>query len=320
MRVHIQIVVVGLLALLLSAASISYAKAGGGTSSINGVLATYGFRHVPMERTGTNLFVRVSINGKPAALVVDTGSPFTTLDRNSIGAFRLYEAKTPLTLSSSIGKTDDYVGVSRLKSIELANIVLAYDTATVVDLSAMNRGMPVRTAGVFGLSHMRKLGAVIDCGRRVLYLNPRGSTRQSEADLNKFLTARGYVRVPMRVNPARHPEVQCRVNGLESKITVETAAFTTILEKKIAAKAGIRLADTGFSGEGVGKRTAAISVGIAKQFSLGTFQTQNQKLSAQEATFGVLGIDYLSAHDAVIDCGGMNLFLRHGSLARDRAD
>jgi hypothetical protein len=305
-----RIAIAGLFAFCLAGATIPEAQADE-AKSVGSLLANYHFRRVHMERTGADLFVRVSIDSRPATLVVDTGSPFTTLDRNTIAAYRLNEMQTSLGLNSSIGHTSEHVGLGRLRSIELANIVLSNDAFTVVDLSAMNSGKPVRAAGVFGLSHMRKLGAVIDCGQRALYLNPHGATPDSEAKLEKFLTSRGFVRIPIRVNPARLPEVDCRINGLESKIVIETAAFTTILEKQVAFRAGVRLAETGFRGEGVGKLSAAISSGLAKQFSVGTFQTQNQKLSAQEGSFAVLGIDYLSAHDAVIDCGGMTLFLRH---------
>ena len=304
-----RLIITGFFALCIAGGAIPEARADEG-KSISLLLANYHFRRVDMERTRANLFVRVTINSRRSTLVVDTGSPGTVLDRNTIAAYGLNETPTSMALNSSIGRTSDHVGFGKSMRIELANIILADDVVPIVDLSAMNRGTPVRAAGVFGLSHMRKLGAVIDCGQRALYLNPYGATSDSVAKLDKLLISRGFVRVPMRVNPARLPEVDCRINGLASKIVVETAAFTTILEKQVALRAGVRLAATGFSGEGVGKLSAAISSGLAKHFSVGSFQTQDQKLSAEEASFAVLGIDYLSAHDAVIDCGGMNVFLR----------
>jgi hypothetical protein len=113
----------------------------------------------------------------------------------------------------------------------------------------------------------------------------------------------------MWLNSSYLPVVGCRINTVGFNVVVETAAFTTILDKNIGLRAGLRLTDTGDTSEGSGNIKASISSGIAREFWVGRFQTHNQKVSAQHADFGVLGIDYLRSHDAVIDCAGMNLFL-----------
>jgi hypothetical protein len=133
----------------------------------------------------------------------------------------------------------------------------------------------------------------------------------SQPAVDKILKNRGFERVPMRVNSAMNPEVDCSINGISSSIVVETAAFSTIILDRIARRAGIHLAETGTFVEGVGKRKAALKSGVAKEFSVGNFRTHDQKLYAEEGAFGVLGIDYLRAHQAIIDCGGMSLYLRH---------
>jgi hypothetical protein len=307
---NLRIATVALAAVVFTGPSLSQAK-DRASGSLNSVLASSGFRRLPMGSTGGNPFVRASIDRKPATLVVETGSPTTVLDRNFVGAYQLHEMEATGSLTSPMGKTNDHFGLTKLRSIELADIVIPKDTVPVVDLSNMNQGNPARGIGVLGLYHMRKLGAVIDCGNRILYLNPNGPSWQCEARLAKSLTGRGFVRVPMHVNKDDLPEVDCRINNVDSKLVVETAAFGTILIKPVARRAGIRLTETGTKSTSVGKSNAALGSGIANRFLVGTFQTQNQKLYAEEGKFGVLGIDYLIAHDDVIDGSSMSLFLRH---------
>jgi predicted aspartyl protease len=283
-------------------------------AALSSLLANYDFRRVNVDRADSDLALRVSINGKAAALVIATAAPMTVLDRNSIGRFGLREQKTEIPLNSTLGKTSEQVGLSKVKGLELANIVLADFEAGVIDESVLNRTLPrspFHLAGVFGYSQMRKLGAVLDCGQRNLYVNPRGVSRAASATLEKFLVGRGFVSVPMRLNRYGHPEVDCHVNGRASKATIETAAFTTIIDQRLAAKAGISLTRTNAYGEGVGERKAPLSSGVAREFSIGTFQTNGEKLSAATVWYNVLGVDYLVANDAIIDSGSMNLFLRH---------
>jgi hypothetical protein len=284
-----------------------------GRDELGSLLANYKFRRAHLEKVGTNLCLRLSINSKLAALIIATAAPISVLDRNSLYRFGLREQKTKIPLSGTFGKTDDYVGLAKVKSFEFLNIALPDFEAGTIDESVLNRDRPHGTHldGVFGYSEMRKLGAIIDCGRRNFYVNPWGSNRKASAQLARFLLDRGYVRIPMRFNSAGHPEVVCRVNGRPIRASVETAAFTTIIDKRLATKAGISLSATNFAGETVGRRTAPISIGVATEFSVGNFRTSGDRLSAMDVAFNVLGIDYLSSNNAIIDTGSMTLFLHH---------
>jgi hypothetical protein len=217
-------------------------------------------------------------------------------------------------LNGTLGKTSEHVGMSRVKGLEFVNIVLADFDAGVIDESVLNRDLPhaaIHLDGVFGYSQMRTLGAVLDCGQRNLYVNPRGPSREASAKLEKLLTERGFARVPMRFNAVGHPEVDCRVNGRASIVTVETAAFTTIIDKRLASQAGLAETAAGVKAEAVGRREAPLKFAVVKDFSVGNFQTQTAKISVTDVSFNVLGIDYLSSNEAIIDSGSMSLFLRH---------
>jgi hypothetical protein len=100
-------------------------------------------------------------------------------------------------------------------------------------------------------------------------------------------------------------------------LTVETAALITIIDKRAAAKAGLSVTRTNLNAQGVGGRNALLNSGVAREFSVGTFQTKGEKLFVTDVAFNVLGIDFLSANDAIIDGGSMGLFLRHREGQRE---
>src|SRR4029434_8113494 len=70
----------------------------GGT--LAGALASQGLADAKLERRyGNHLLVPVSINNRRGALMIDTGSPITLIDRNSVNTFGLTVQKT----DSSVG-------------------------------------------------------------------------------------------------------------------------------------------------------------------------------------------------------------------------
>ncbi len=266
-------------------------------------LAGHGYRRI--EMFGSEPSIKVTIDGHPAILVVDTGSPYTALDRSTAAKLGIKVIESSRPLYSPLGLTNEHFGFAMSHRIAIGgNIVLAKDAVVVLNLSGMNHQPEVRRDGTFGLSHMQRLGTVVACGENALYVNPSGS----KAGVSESLTSRGFVRVPMRINHARNPEVDCQINGLPSRIVVESAAFTTIINERVARQAGIQLSHTSFNSEGVGHRTARLSVGFAREFAVGIFKS-HERLCATDAAFGVLGIDYLRKHQAVIDFGSMSLFL-----------
>jgi predicted aspartyl protease len=65
----------------------------GGT--LAGFLTRQGLAAAKLERRfGNHLFIPVSINNRRAALLIDTGSPHTIIDVNSVNSFGLTVEKT----------------------------------------------------------------------------------------------------------------------------------------------------------------------------------------------------------------------------------
>jgi predicted aspartyl protease len=198
----------------------------GGT--LTGTLASQGLAGAKLERRyGNHLLVPVSINNRRGALMIDTGSPNTLIDRNSVNTFGLTVEKTDSSVGGLFGRAWERYGTSKVKSIAMGNCMVTNVPVAIVDLSGMN---PERNAaatgshisdakamahlnGVLGAREMVKFAMIIDCTRQMLYINPNGASSAVSQSLASFLAGRGFTRVPMRLNSNAHFDVEGALNG-----------------------------------------------------------------------------------------------------------
>jgi hypothetical protein len=178
--------------------------------------------------------------------------------------------------------------------------------------------------GLLGSREMRKFGMIIDCTRQMLYINPNGASSSVSQKLAGFLASKGFTRVPMRMNSSDHFDVPGAINGHATRFIVDTGSATTLVDKRIAAQAGIGFAPTGLgadAGDGTWQRISSAGV---KELSIGDFVIPKAEVSvasvtsevlhsktATESNSGLFGAEHLAFNFAVIDVGGMALYLRH---------
>src|SRR5205809_4917087 len=123
-------------------------QAGGTRTS---TLSKQGLAGAKLERRyGNHLFVPVSINNRRGALMIDTGSPNTLIDRNSVNTFGLTVEKTDSSIGGLFGRSWERYGASKVKSISLGNCAVTNVPVAIADLSGMN---PERSAAATG-SHI----------------------------------------------------------------------------------------------------------------------------------------------------------------------
>src|SRR5215467_7378809 len=109
----------------------------GGT--LAGALAGQGLAGAKLERRyGNHLLVPVSINNRRGALMIDTGSPNTLIDRNSVNAFGLTVEKTDSSVGGLFGRAWERYGMSKVKSIAMGNCAVTNVPVAIADLSGMN--------------------------------------------------------------------------------------------------------------------------------------------------------------------------------------
>ena len=307
--------------------------------TLAGLLSKQGLAGAKLERRyGNHLFVAVSINSQHGALLIDTGSPNTLIDRNSVNTFGLTVEKTDSSVGGLFGRSWERYGMSKVKSLAMGNCVVTNVPVAIADLSAMN---PERSAaatgshiadskalahinGVLGAREMLKFGMIIDCTRQMLYINPNGGNSAASQSLGSFLSGRSFTRIPMRLNANGHFDVEGALNGHATRFLVDTGSANTLIDTQVAVKSGTGVtALEGYGAGGAGGLVEGVNRTGVKELAIGNFKLTNAEVavahvsgdillskSAAESNAGVLGQDYLSTNFAVIDMGGRALYLR----------
>jgi predicted aspartyl protease len=310
----------------------------GGT--LAGTLAGQGFAGAKLERRyGNHLFVPVSINNRHGTLMIDTGSPNTLVDRNSVNTFGLTVEKTDSTVGGLFGRSWERFGASKIKSLAMGNCVVTNVPVAITDLSGMNEDRSAAATGshiadhkalsylngVLGAREMVKFGMIIDCTRQMLYINPNGASSAVSQNLASFLTGRGFTRIPMQLNANHHFDVEGALNGHGTRFLVDTGSVNTLIDTQVAVKSGTGVtALAGYGAGGAGNLVEGVNRTGVKELTIGNFKLANAEVvvahvsgdvllskSTEESNAGVLGQDYLATNFAVIEMGGKTLYLRH---------
>jgi predicted aspartyl protease len=331
-KLFVPILLLGLLTPLRTDAQAS--------STLAGFLSKQGLAGAKLERRfGNHLFVPVSINKRNAALMIDTGSPVTVIDTNSVNTFGLTVEKTGENVGGLFGRSWERYGTSKVASIAMGNCVITNVPVAISDMSGMNidisapatgshlAGAPkmAHLNGILGTREMAKFGMIIDCTRQMLYVNPRGASSAVSRSVAGFFLTRGFTRIPTRLNANDHFDVEGAINGHSTRFILDTGSGTTLIDKQTAVKAGVSpAAVAGMAAGGAGGLVERSSGASIKELAIGGFKIANAQVevarvsseilrskSDAESNAGVLGIEYLSTNFAVIDMGGRALYLRH---------
>ena len=310
------------------------------SGTLTAALASQGLAGAKLERRyGNHLLVPVSINNRRGALMIDTGSPNTLIDRNSVNTFGLTVEKTDSSVGGLFGRSWERYGMSKVKSISMGNCALTNVPVAIADLSGMNPEHGAAATGshladskamahlngVLGAREMVKFGMIVDCTRQMLYINPNGASSAVSQTLASFLGGRGFTRVPMRLNANAHFDVEGTLNGHSTRFLVDTGSANTLIDTQVAVKSGTGVnALAGYGAGGAGNLVEGVNRTGVKELAIGNFKLPNAEVivahvsgdillskSATESNAGVLGQDYLSTNFAVIDMGGRALYLRH---------
>ena len=185
---------------------------------------------------------------------------------------------------------------------------------TVADESHINKVRGPHLDGLFGAYEMSKFGMVIDCARQMIYVNPKGPSPATTQKLAEFLAGRGFTRIPMRFDEQHHLAIDAALNGHPTSLIVDTGASTTLLASSVAHACAVSLSPLRITIRDTTAGIVPINIGHVQQLTLGNLQIPNAEVVvaniAKEVGAGLLGEEYLSWNFAIVDVGGMNLYLR----------
>ena len=257
-----------------------------------------------------HLILDAEVNRASASLWVDTGTPTTNVARDSLKKFGVVEQTTSHRVTSPLGSASDkFYGIAKLNTLAMGNCVIQ-DVPVLID------AIPY-VDGVLGSEEMHRVGAVLDCAEPALYYAPRGPRSDTSSKLATMLQSNGFTQVPMRLTSDHRLEVACSINGVPSTVIVDTGSLATCVEKSIGIKAGIIMKHTRTVLMGSGEASAPIRTGRVKQFAIGDFEIRDANISfvnlkkVDHPSANLLGIGELVSNSAIIDVGGLSMYLRH---------
>ena len=301
-------------------------------ATANPQLSFAGFTGVQMNRGPQNhLVVQVQVNGRPAALLVDTGSDISFLRADRAQQFGVNRTGAEIQRR---GRSFPLVAVP---DVVIGGVSLGRVEAALTD-AAQFRGT-TRTPGgsadgVIGVDLLRRRNALINCRTRQLFLK---TDPGALFDLAATTRGLGFTQIPLDRTRRGGLTVPCNVRGRAGKLLVDTGAFVTGFDDDMLRALGVPtrpsgLTTRGFDGEIRPIELVQISnlriggVAIAPQ-TFGVMDLYGKKKPVRtftglgrieyyaprapaEQIVGVLGNELLDQRHAIIDVGGMSLFLK----------
>jgi tetratricopeptide (TPR) repeat protein len=272
---------------------------------------------LPVTMVGTRPTVTMYINGQPARFMVDSGADFSTIDTTAATALGLNPAKVDDNPRGSIRGIggDTQFSLTTIKSFGLTKDVTMGEVAMLAIPGAGG-------AGVVGLLGENILGFA-----DIEYDLPHGAIRffrqqgcqganlgywSNGAAVEIDLTHTGKLppsrdRDPSHYDPAstdRHVRAQALVNGQKVTVTFDTGASTSLLNKTVAARAGVTpdtpgVVSTGLI-VGIGSDRRSAWIGPFDSFALGAERINHTRLRfgdlGEVQTDMLLGADFFLSH------------------------
>jgi hypothetical protein len=99
--------------------------------------------------------------------MIDTGSPYTLVDRNSVNTFGLTVEKTDSSIGGLFGRAWERYGTSKVKSIAMGNCMVTNVPVAIADLSGMNAERSAVATGshISDSKPMAHFNGVLGCAR-----------------------------------------------------------------------------------------------------------------------------------------------------------
>ena len=305
-------------------------------------LTKNGYGGAQLIRVGNFYHVPINSNGKPANLIIDTGSPATLIFRSSIKALGLTELKTSAQVRSLFGQSREFYGTATIKELTAGNCRFTSVPAAVVP-AVRYSGPYGNPSGVLGLRELLRFGAVLDLPHQLIYFRPPQSrfepvetTRlirtahgwkpvapgaEVSQTMRSILTEQGWTPVTFSIS-RRHLRISGAVNGLSCYFNIDTAAYLTMLDADFAKRAKIGGVPTHISAQGIGKSGGDVRLAVFPSLRIGSYEIKRGSATigildpeaigrgTDSEVAGLLGIEHLAMNSAIFDFVTRTMYLR----------
>jgi predicted aspartyl protease len=263
------------------------------------------------------MIVSVRINGHPANLLVDTGSNQVILDAEAAALFGVRPSPRGLRYVGFTQINGQLLPVAFVQSLTAGSMNFGSRPVVLRD-SARSRTDSARVDGVLGLEVLLGHKAVINCLTRLVFFKVDPSRHMN---LAAVASSEKFTRVPLHREASGALTVPCSIHGQSGRLLVDTGAFITTFPDAFFKSLGISSEPTRLSAQFPTGTTRRISAARINDLKIGDFKVQPAKFGVaalphfalrQGSTriSGILGMDTLYSCHAIIDLGGMSLFLK----------
>lgn len=278
-------------------------RAGGRTRSPISldVLRRDGYGSVELFKGGSNiLYVVAEINGKKTDLLLDTGWGGDGITVGSLPSdlHILPEKGVEMILSANGNRLPMKRGIAQ--SIVLGNV---HVLNTQVTLSRFSYH------GFVGYDFLKKCGAIIDLTNLRLYLRPPNTGRA--VNLAPALTSLGMSEVSFNSTPNRNFVLNVEINGLPTRMALDTGSQRTVLDSRLARMAQTKGWDRrNLYQVDAGGRLSSADFAATKSFKIGGIPIRTPtvmlaRFAGYDLTHGklagVLGLDVIGLNWGIID-------------------
>lgn len=299
---------------LTTVPKLSEKKTANTSTTLNSFLKHEGFGVVKLKQKNLDtdpkrFVIDVEINRVSALLEVDTGAGGTVIARGSLKKFGLVEHKTSIGVAT-FGKksaTNKFWSLAKLDTLAIGNCVIHTVPVGIKEIPHLD--------GFLGTPELHRVGAMLDCATSSLYLAGRGPRSLTRDKLAAMLQNNRFTQVPLRLNADHHLEVDCFIDGVPSTMLVDTGSQFTFVDESIGTKAGVIMKQSITRVRG--SDSAPRSIGRVRKLAIGDFEIRNADIcfvdlkKADHPSTYLLGISELASNSAIIDVGGLSMYLRH---------
>ncbi len=278
---------------------------------------------LPVQAYGSDLLVPMSLNGKPAQMIFDSGAYYSLITeaaatRVGLRVMRREEYDASPTLASGIGGSRSALEMTA-RSVELGGIKARDFDFTVADF------LKPPVDGLLSLSLIAQFDIDFDLSENEIRLfRPKGDCSAPAAFLSQPL----YV-VPLRPTGLdRRPRIRVQIGSTSLVALVDTGAAHSAIFRGPAERIGLRLADLkadqSFTVHGVGsERVRAVRHAI-EPVSIGDLEFSNMRLDVLDDRPGdevemLLGADFVRAVHIWISYSSHSLILQYPPHASKKA-
>ena len=277
-----------------------------------------GYKAVRVHYAPLNeMIMFVNINGRPARLLVDTGSNQTMLNADAAESFGVRPSQRGFHNIRSTQINGEVLPVGFAQSLTADGMNLGGSPVTLRRaISSGNRNADVD--GLLGLNILYRHKAVINCRTKLVFFK---IDQARQINLGAVAASENFTRVPLRREENGALTVPCSIQGQPAHMLVDTGSFLTTFNEGFLKALGLALNPTRVSAHFSSGVTRRMSAAAINDLKIGDFRVPQKKFGvtalphftlhqAGTTISGILGIETLYNCHAILDLEGMNLFLK----------